>query len=221
MGRTLDFTDFSGGLDTEAALIYDAVHLFAVALRQVREAQNLRTMSIECGPFPQSWPHGSTINNFMRLSNIPGLTGDVRFDAWGRRSQFSLDLLNLFEEHDLAKVGAWDKVNGVSLPGLPTDGQGSKEEESPMMNKSLVVTTIINAPYTMIRVSQRKAKSYIFLDRNTFTQEESGVLLGNARYEGFIPDMVDIISKVANFTQSFVDSIPLDFALQRHPEDCG
>ena len=64
-----------------------------------------------------------------------------------------MDLLNLFEEHDLAKVGTWDKVNGVSLPGLPTDGQGSKELESPMMNKSLVVTTIINAPYTMQRVS--------------------------------------------------------------------
>ena len=153
MGRTLDFTDFSGGLDTEAALIYDAVHLFAVALRQVRQAQNLQTMSIECWPFPQAWPHGSTISNFMRLSSIPGLTGDVRFDPWGRRSQFSLDLLNLFEDEDLAKVGAWDKANGVSLPGLPTDGQSKVEEESPMMNKSLVVTTIINAPYTMIRVS--------------------------------------------------------------------
>ena len=57
------------------------------------------------------------------------------------------------DEHDLAKVGTWDKVNGVSLPGLPTDRQGSKEEESPMMNKSLVVTTITNDPYTMIRVS--------------------------------------------------------------------
>ena len=29
-----------------------------------------------------------------------------------------------------------------------------------------------------------------------FIQEESGVLLGNERYEGFIPDMVNIISKV-------------------------
>ena len=40
----------------------------------------------------------------------------------------------------------------------------------------------------------------VFLEENTFmstaVQEESGVLLGNARYEGFIPDMVDIISKV-------------------------
>ena len=84
MGRTLDFTDFSGGLDMEAALIYDAVHLFAVALRQVRQVQQLRPISIECGPFPRSWQHGSTLTNFMRLSSIPGITGQVRFDSWGR-----------------------------------------------------------------------------------------------------------------------------------------
>ena len=68
----------------EAALIYDAVHLFAVALRQVRQVQQLRPISIECGPFPRSWQHGSTLTNFMRLSSIPGITGQVRFDSWGR-----------------------------------------------------------------------------------------------------------------------------------------
>ena len=34
------------------------------------------------------------------------------------------------------------------------------------------------------------------LEFEFFIQEESGVLLGNERYEGFIPDMVNIISKV-------------------------
>ena len=32
MGRTLNFAELSGGLDLESALIYDAVHLLAVAL---------------------------------------------------------------------------------------------------------------------------------------------------------------------------------------------
>ena len=36
MGRSLDFTELSGGLDLESALIYDAVHLLAVSLRQLR-----------------------------------------------------------------------------------------------------------------------------------------------------------------------------------------
>ena len=104
MGRTLDFTEFSGGLDTEAALIYDAVHLFAVALSQVtrfpslgdpavqvRQVQHLQPASIHCERLndrpeeddrdpghKQFWQHGSTIINFMRLSTIPGLSGTVK-----------------------------------------------------------------------------------------------------------------------------------------------
>ena len=104
MGRTLDFTEFSGGLDTEAALIYDAVHLFAVALSQVtrlpslgdpaaqvRQVQDLQPASIHCERLndrpeeddrdpghKQFWQHGSTIINFMRLSTIPGLSGTVK-----------------------------------------------------------------------------------------------------------------------------------------------
>ena len=60
-----------------------------------------------------------------------------------------------------------------------------------------------------------------FFGENTLPQEESGVLLGNARYEGFIPDMVDIISKVVLFIKHLVDSSLSDFTLQCHPEDCG
>ena len=41
MGRSLDFTELSGGLDLESALIYDAVHLLAVSLRQLRYLSKL------------------------------------------------------------------------------------------------------------------------------------------------------------------------------------
>ena len=41
------------------------------------------------------------------------------------------------------------------------------------------------------------------LEFEFFIQEESGVLLGNERYEGFIPDMVNIISKVMVVPQQF------------------
>ena len=72
--------------------------------------------------------------------------------AASRRSQFSLDLLNLFEEQDLAKVGTWDLESGVRLPGLHRPGAGDTTPPSPMMNKTLVVTTIVSPPYTMIKV---------------------------------------------------------------------
>jgi hypothetical protein len=50
-------------------------------------------------------------------------------------------------------VGTWDRAGGVRLPGLAVGGPVSPEPVSPMMNKSLVVTTILNPPYTMNRVA--------------------------------------------------------------------
>ena len=92
---------------------------------------------------------------------------------------------------DQARVGGWEIESGVTLSGLPVEGAGSNEPQNPMMNKSLVVTTILNPPYTMIKVRTGGGRSTGALE-----QEESGVLYGNDRYEGFIPEMVDIMSKV-------------------------
>ena len=59
------------------------------------------------------------------------------------------------------------------------------------------------------------------LEFEFFIQEESGVLLGNERYEGFIPDMVNIISKVMVVPEHFrSDCAVLDIAFQRDSEDC-
>ena len=77
MGRTLNFAELSGGLDLESALIYDAVHLLAVALGHLRDIQRIDPYSIDCGSngeLPDFWQHGSSILNFMRVSHIPGLS---------------------------------------------------------------------------------------------------------------------------------------------------
>ena len=77
MGRTLNFAELSGGLDLESALIYDAVHLLAVALGHLRDIQRIDPYSINCGTdgdLPDFWQHGSSILNFMRVSRIPGLS---------------------------------------------------------------------------------------------------------------------------------------------------
>ena len=122
MGRSLDFAELSGGLDLESALIYDAVHLLAVSLGHLRDIQRIDPYSIDCGTngdLPDSWQHGSSILNFMRVSRIPGMsryriTGswfishylfrDVYFDTFGRRTRFELDIVSVFEDEGLQKV---------------------------------------------------------------------------------------------------------------------
>ena len=176
-GRSLDFTALSGGLDSQSALIYDAVHLLAVALGHLQDIQQIRPASIQCSRQGSTWQHGSSILNFMRLSHIPGLTRDVTFDTLGRRSHFQLDLLNLFETEGLAKVGGWDPQRGLELPGLARDEPPASVS---LANRTLVVTTILNDPYMMMR-------------------ESAAVLAGNQQYEGFVPDMVEALSRILGF----------------------
>ena len=53
----------------------------------------------------------------MRVSHIPGLSRDVQFDSYGRRTNFELDIVNLFEKEGLMKVGTWDDENEIVLHG--------------------------------------------------------------------------------------------------------
>ena len=90
MGRTLNFAELSGGLDLESALIYDAVHLLAVALGHLRDIQRIDPYSIDCGSngdLPGFWQHGSSILNFMRVSHIPGLSRSATVRARNLKKQ--------------------------------------------------------------------------------------------------------------------------------------
>ena len=49
-------------------------------------------------------------------------------------------------------MGRWRPETGLVIDGLERGDQGVRELTNVMMNKSLVVTTILNPPYTMIKV---------------------------------------------------------------------
>ena len=106
------------------------------------------------------------------------LLRDVHFDTFGRRTRFELDILNVFEAEGLKKVGSWDDESGIVLSGVEDTDAGGWE--GALTNRTLVVTTILNQPYMMIK-------------------ESSTVLKDNNQFEGFVPDMVEILGKMLNF----------------------
>ena len=106
------------------------------------------------------------------------LLRDVHFDTFGRRTRFELDILNVFEAEGLKKVGSWDDENGIVLSGVVDSDAGGWE--GALTNRTLVVTTILNQPYMMIK-------------------ESATVLQDNNQFEGFVPDMVEILGKMLNF----------------------
>ena len=73
----------NGNLDTTTALIYDAVHLFALALHELNMIQDININSLDCTG-EKSWEHGSSLINYMKLTTFNGLSGMIQFDSQGK-----------------------------------------------------------------------------------------------------------------------------------------
>ena len=85
---------FEGNLDTTTALIYDSVHAFALALNELTSVQQVRQKPLDCSG-TLAWAHGNSLVNYMKMVEFIGLSGPIKFDASGLRTQFAMDLMEL------------------------------------------------------------------------------------------------------------------------------
>jgi len=53
-------------LQTETALMYDAVHLFAKALHDLDSSQRIDIKPLSCEK-EDTWPHGYSLINYMKI----------------------------------------------------------------------------------------------------------------------------------------------------------
>ena len=106
---------------TDTALLYDAVTLFATALADLDLSQvtcqmwaefsniheTIFTKVINMVPLSCSsdntWEHGNSLINYMKMADINGLTGRIKFDENGLRTDFELEIVEL-KKHSLEKV---------------------------------------------------------------------------------------------------------------------
>ena len=84
----------NGNLDTATALIYDSVHAFAIALHELSSVQQVRQRPLDCSG-RNSWPHGNSLINYMKMVEFVGLSGPIKFDESGLRTQFTLSVMEL------------------------------------------------------------------------------------------------------------------------------
>lgn len=83
-----------GNLDSTTALIYDSVHAFALALNELTSVQQVRQKPLDCSG-TVAWAHGNSLVNYMKMVEFIGLSGPIKFDASGLRTQFAMDLMEL------------------------------------------------------------------------------------------------------------------------------
>lgn len=78
----------------EEALISDAVYLFAKALSDLQGTQTVTAPMLTCEA-RTPWAYGSILMNIMKVVSMRALTGPLKFDQYGRRSDFDLDVMEL------------------------------------------------------------------------------------------------------------------------------
>lgn len=166
-------------IKAETALMYDAVHLFAKALHDLDSSQQIDIHPLSCDN-QDTWPHGYSLINYMKIVEMRGLTDVIKFDHQGFRTDFVLDVIEL-SPAGLRKVGTWNSTQGVNLTRSYNEQQ--KEIKEILANKTLVVSTILSSPYCMRKESEKE-------------------LTGNDQFEGYAIDLIEEISKVLHFNYS-------------------
>ncbi|XP_072382959.1 glutamate receptor ionotropic, kainate 2-like [Diabrotica undecimpunctata] len=168
-------------LRLEEALIFDAVMMFAEALKAAEPL--VEPYSISCYNDKEKLRSGTTIVNMMKNLEYIGLTGPIKFDIKGFRTNFALDVFELMEGGQTV-VGHWNnsKIPALNISRLypPSDLDGYD-----IRNKTFKVMITLTEPYGM-RV------------------ESMDPLYGNDQYEGFAVDIIKELAAMRGFNYTFL-----------------
>uniref|UniRef100_A0A3P8S4B1 Glutamate receptor n=1 Tax=Amphiprion percula TaxID=161767 RepID=A0A3P8S4B1_AMPPE len=163
------------------ALTYDGVIVMATAFNNLRRQRidiSRRGNAGECLANPPApWGQGIDIQRALQQVRLDGLTGRVQFDERGHRTNYTLTVMELSPAGP-RKMGYWNEKQGyvntaVYKPVL--------EEFHGLQNRTYVVTTILEAPYMMLKTNHEK-------------------LEGNDKYEGYCAELASEIAKHVGFS---------------------
>ncbi|XP_050752588.1 glutamate receptor 2 isoform X6 [Gymnogyps californianus] len=163
-----------------SALTYDAVQVMTEAFRNLRKQRieiSRRGNAGDCLANPAvPWGHGVEIERALKQVQVEGLTGNIKFDQNGKRINFTINIMEL-KSTGPRKIGYWSEVDKMVVN--PLDGPLGNES-SGLENKTIIVTTILESPYVMMKKNHE-------------------MLEGNDRYEGYCVDLATEIAKHCGF----------------------
>uniref|UniRef100_A0A4W6DS74 Glutamate receptor n=1 Tax=Lates calcarifer TaxID=8187 RepID=A0A4W6DS74_LATCA len=157
-----------------SALTHDAILVIAEAFRYLRRQRvdvSRRGSAGDCLANPAvPWSQGIDIERALKTVQVQGMTGNIQFDNYGRRTNYTIDVYEM-KTGGPRKIGYWNEYTrfvNIMDPQVSND--------SSVENRTIVVTTIMEAPYVMYK------KNYMHLE-------------GNDRYEGYCVDLASEIAK--------------------------
>lgn len=108
---------------------------------------------------------------------VEGLTGDIRFNEDGRRTNYTLSVVEMSSNSDMIKVGEWSDQHRFRPVDAPHDRIVPQNDYE--RNRTYVVTTILEEPYIMKNPDYNPKKH----------QDEKD------KYIGYCKDLADILAE--------------------------
>ncbi|KAK1904303.1 Glutamate receptor 1, partial [Dissostichus eleginoides] len=191
------------GLKYTGALTYDGVKVMSTAFQNLRRQRidiSRRGNAGECLANPPApWGQGIDIQRALQQVRIDGLTGHIQFNEKGRRTNYTVSVMELAPSGP-KKVGYWNEdekyVTTASFM------RGSNETYG-LQNRTYIVTTILVSKIETLRdygedgagkMAQSQTEKgmespYVMMKKN---HEQ---LVGNDKYEGYIVELAAEIAK--------------------------
>uniref|UniRef100_A0A8C5EH90 Glutamate receptor n=1 Tax=Gouania willdenowi TaxID=441366 RepID=A0A8C5EH90_GOUWI len=159
-----------------SSLTYDGVLVMAEAFRTLRRQKidiSRRGNAGDCLANPAApWNQGIDMERALKQVRIQGLTGNIQFDHYGRRINYTMDVFEL-KSNGPRKIGYWNDIDKLVLV---QNENVLSNDSSAMENRTVVVTTIMEGPYVMLK-------------KNWELYE------GNDQFEGYCVDLASEIAK--------------------------
>ncbi|XP_074497963.1 glutamate receptor 4a isoform X6 [Sebastes fasciatus] len=126
-----------------SSLTYDGVLVMAEAFRTLRRQKidiSRRGNAGDCLANPAApWNQGIDMERALKQVRIQGLTGNIQFDHYGRRVNYTMDVFEL-KSNGPRKIGYWNDIDKLVL--VQNENALSNDSTS-MENRTVVVTTIM------------------------------------------------------------------------------
>ncbi|XP_072262073.1 glutamate receptor 2 isoform X3 [Pyxicephalus adspersus] len=163
-----------------SALTFDAVQVMTEAFRNLRKQRieiSRRGNAGDCLANPAvPWGHGVEIERALKQVQVDGLTGNIKFDQNGKRVNYTINIMEL-KSNGPRKIGYWSEVDKMVV--TVTDVMSANDSMG-LENKTVIVTTILEAPYVMFKKNADQFE-------------------GNDRYEGYCVDLATEIARHCGF----------------------
>lgn len=127
-------------ISTRIALVYDSVLLFASAFHDLQGSRHVQPVPLNCDD-GETLGGGYTFQNIMKTLHVRGLTRDIHFDHKGKRTIFTLDIVEL-DSSGLHKVAEWNQTHGITSTRQNLLSSLGSHEFS-LKNRSFVVLTAL------------------------------------------------------------------------------